>query len=464
MDAQVRPEGPADDRGVLDALVVAQDRLDILGVYLLSIGQREHVLLAAAEREHAVGRESTKVASVVPAVGIDRGGGGLGVLPVAGEAPRPTGQDLPVFGDPGLDAGDRLAHRPDDIPFRAGEADDGTHLGRAVALQDVDAHLRPALGDLQVEGRRPHADRVEPATELAEHGPEQQAAQPARSPARKSVRLLEAGAPARLVDLPLDRRVQEPQALRDDQQDRYLEVAKRADQHSGLAADRVHDAGTDDQRAHEPEHLFIEVRERQHGQEAVPLVEREHLGHRGGAGHEVAVAEHRALRLTGGPAREHDLRERGARHRCRWQGRCPPGPIRERLDPHDRQAELACRRLGLTTRDDQPGPGLGDDLATEVDRVADVERDRDPARVGDCQERDPPLGPVDGPHDGTVAFGQALVGEDARRARHDRPEVAVAPGPRPEERTDHERGSPVEPRCSRSDQVDQGLHDRSTCS
>ena len=249
VDAQVGPERPPDDRRVLDALVVAQDRLEVLGVHLLPVGQREHVLLAATEREHAVGREGTEIAGVVPAVGVDRGGGRLGVLPVAGEAPRPAGQDLAVIGDPGLDAGDRLAHGPDDIPFRSGEADDGAHLGRAVALQDVDAHLGPALGDLQVEGRRPDADRVEPAAELAQHRPEQEPAQPARSPARDSVRLLEPGAAARLVDLSLDRRVQEPQALRDDQEDRHLEVAERADQHGRLAADRVDDAGPDDQRA-----------------------------------------------------------------------------------------------------------------------------------------------------------------------------------------------------------------------
>ena len=36
--------------------VLAQDRLDILGIDLLAVGQGEHVLLAAAEREHAVGR------------------------------------------------------------------------------------------------------------------------------------------------------------------------------------------------------------------------------------------------------------------------------------------------------------------------------------------------------------------------------------------------------------------------
>jgi hypothetical protein len=96
--------------------------------------------------------------------------------------------------------------------------------------------------------------------------------------------------------------------------------------------------------------------------------------------------------------------------------------------------------------------------------VADVERDGDPAGVGDCQERDPPLRPVDGPHDRPIAFGEALLGEDGCSARHDGPEIAVAPGSRPEERTDHEGGTLIEPRCPHADQVDQGIHGRRTCS
>ena len=43
-----------------------------------------------------------------------------GLLPVAGEAAGAAGQDLAVVGDPDLDAGDRLADRPEPVPLRAG--------------------------------------------------------------------------------------------------------------------------------------------------------------------------------------------------------------------------------------------------------------------------------------------------------------------------------------------------------
>ena len=49
-------------------------------------------------------REGAEVARVVPALGVDRGGRGLRVLPVPLEAARTAGQDLAVVGDPHLDA------------------------------------------------------------------------------------------------------------------------------------------------------------------------------------------------------------------------------------------------------------------------------------------------------------------------------------------------------------------------
>ena len=129
MDAETGPERPAHDGGVLQPGVLAQDRLHVLRVDLLAVREREHVLLPASEREHAVGRDRPQVARVIPAVGIDRGRRRLGVLPVAEEAARTAGQDLPVVGDPHLDAGDRLAHRSEDVPLRSREGDDRTHLG-----------------------------------------------------------------------------------------------------------------------------------------------------------------------------------------------------------------------------------------------------------------------------------------------------------------------------------------------
>ncbi len=174
VDTQVRSQRPADDGCVLDPRVLAEDRLDVLRVDLLAVGERQHVLLAAAEGEHPVRRDRPEVAHVVPAVGVDRGGGRLGVLPVAEEAARAAGQDLAVVGDPDLDARDRLTDRPEDVALRPREGDDGAHLRGAVALQDVDAHVGPALGDVDVEGRCPDADRVQAPAELREDPPEEQ--------------------------------------------------------------------------------------------------------------------------------------------------------------------------------------------------------------------------------------------------------------------------------------------------
>ena len=48
-------------------------------------------------------------------------------------------------------------------PFalRPREGDDRPHLGGPVALEDVDAHVGPALGELDVQRRGADADRVE---------------------------------------------------------------------------------------------------------------------------------------------------------------------------------------------------------------------------------------------------------------------------------------------------------------
>src|SRR5439155_21401488 len=119
--------------------------------------------------------ERSEVAGVVPAVRVDRSGRGIRVLPVALEPAGPAGEDLAVLRDPDLDARDRLADRAEDVPVRPGEAHHRAHLGRAVALQDLDAHVRPALRDLDVEGRGADADRPEPAAELRQDAPEQQA-------------------------------------------------------------------------------------------------------------------------------------------------------------------------------------------------------------------------------------------------------------------------------------------------
>jgi hypothetical protein len=116
------------------------------------------------------------------------------------------------------------------------------------------------LGDVDVKGRRPNPDRVEPAAEFAEDGPKQQPPQPLRGPARKPVGLVESLAAACLVDPPLDRRIEQPQSLGHDQEDRDLEVAEGPNQDGGLAADRIDDARPDGQRRDEPQDLLVQVR------------------------------------------------------------------------------------------------------------------------------------------------------------------------------------------------------------
>ena len=259
MDPQGRAERPADDRGVLHPRVVLEDRLHVLGVDLLAIGQGEHVLLPTAEGQHPVLGERAEIAGVVPALGVDGRRRGLRILPVAGEPAGPAGENLAVLGDPDFDARDRLADGADDVAVRPGEADDRPHLGRPVALQDIDAHVRPPSGDLDIEGRCPNADRVQLAAELAQHGAEQEALDRFGRPARQCVQSLERRAPAGLVHLALDGAVEQAQALRHDQEDGHAEVAECPDQHRRLAADGIDHTGADHQRRHEPEHLLVQM-------------------------------------------------------------------------------------------------------------------------------------------------------------------------------------------------------------
>jgi hypothetical protein len=458
MDPETSAERPTHDCGVLDPSVVLEDGLDVVRVDLLPVRQGEHVLLPTPEGQHAVLREGSEVARVVPALGVDRSGRRLGVLPVAGEPARAAGEDLAVLGDAHLHARDRFADGAEHVPARPREAHDGTHLRRTVALQDLHAHLRPAPRDVDVERGCPDADGVEVAAELCEHGPEQQAAnKPRRTPCDR-VKPFEHGATAGLIDLPLDRRRQEPQALRDDEEDGYPEVPEGPDQHGGLPADRVDDRGADRQWSHEAEYLLVEVRQRQDRQQAIADAERQDLGHRRGAGHEVPVAEHRALWLAGRAAREHDLGKRVAPDGRGRYGACSTRLIGQALDEEHRNAQLARRGLGLAARDDQASVGLGDDLASEIDRVADIEGYGHGTEVGDREERDPPLRPVHGPDDDAVALGDAVVPEDGCRFGNDRGEVAIAPCSGAEERPDQERRAAVEPLSSGAHQVDQRFH------
>ena len=218
-----------------------------------------------------------------------------------------------------------------------------------------------------------------------------------------------------LVDLAFDRGIEQAQPLGHDQQDRNAIVAEGPDEDRGLATDRIDDAGTDDQRPDESEHLFVEMRQREHGQQPIARPERQDLGHRRGAGHQVAMGEHRPLGFTRGPAREDDLGERVGDHRGRRARPSTPSEVRQRLKPDDRKAEFAGGGFGLARGDHDLGARLADDLATELDGVADVERDGHAADVGEAQEGQSPFRAVDCPDDRPVTRLDAGVGEHARR-------------------------------------------------
>ncbi len=183
VDPQVGSRWPADDRGIGQAGVQAEDRLDVLGVDLLPVRQGQHVLLPAAEDEETLGRDLAEVAGVVPAVGVDDRGGRRRVVPVAEEPVLAASEDLAVVGDPHLDPGDRLADRARAVAAGPGEGDHRPHLGGAIALEDVDPHLHPALGQVHLHGRGTDSDRVEAPADRREHRLEDDPSGALRQPA-----------------------------------------------------------------------------------------------------------------------------------------------------------------------------------------------------------------------------------------------------------------------------------------
>jgi hypothetical protein len=260
MDTKPGTSRPTDDAGIGQARVERQCGFDILGVDLLPIRQGDHVLLAALEGQQPLGRQHAEVAGVVPAVVVDGGSGGLGCPPVAEEPVRATNDDLAIVEDAKFHAGHRLTDRAEPVALGPREADGRAHLGRAVTLEDVDAHRLPAPREVDVERGGADADGVQPSAEPPENGPEEEAAEDRRQGPGKPVEPLEGGPPSGLIDLTLDGVVEQAQALGHDQQHRDPVVAERPEQHGRLAADGIDDAGADQQWRDEAETLLEEVR------------------------------------------------------------------------------------------------------------------------------------------------------------------------------------------------------------
>ena len=113
------------------------------------------------------------VAGVVPAVGVHRPGGRLGVAPVALEEGRAAEEDLAVVGDPELDRRHRPADRPEPVVL-AGRARPEAVLGAAVALDDDDAEVLPGLLERRRQERPGRDEQAQAAAEPGVDAPEDQ--------------------------------------------------------------------------------------------------------------------------------------------------------------------------------------------------------------------------------------------------------------------------------------------------
>ena len=133
------------------------------------------------------------------------------------------------------------------------------------------------------------------------------------------------------------------------------------------------------------------------------------------------MGEHRALRLAGRPAREDDLGERVGGHGGRRRGSARRARSGSDLDPDDGQPERPGRGLGLAAGEDEPGAGLVDDLAAELDGVADVERHGHAAEVGDGEKARPHSGRLTAQMMARSPGSRPAAGRTARRAARSPP-------------------------------------------
>jgi hypothetical protein len=252
--------------------------------------------------------------------------------------------------------------------------------------------------------------------------------------------------------------VEEPEALRHDQQDRGPEVVECPDERRRLAADRIDDARAHDERRDQAKALLVEVRERKNREKAFVRPEIQDAGHRLSHGDEPTVRQHRALRLARRAAREDDLGEVVSADGGRLERLDVAGTIRQRLDEHDREAEEPRLLLRLPACQHHSGIGLAGDLRGELVGMANVERHRDCAEMHPREPADRPLGSIHGPHDVPVPAFEADIGQDSRRPRDNIGQVAVAPDPRPESGPDQQRRPAIVPSCAFRHELDQRVH------
>ena len=348
----------------------------------------------------------------------ERGGGGLGLPPVAFEHRRPAHQQLARLAlrhvpavrsdDPDLDARQRPADRSRPPLAVVRVADRHQRLGHPVALEDRVAELRAEGLEHGCRQRR-RAGHEEP------HPP----ADPPR------------GRVAQLEEADVHRRHAE--------EERGPELLEEG---LGLvvleALDEPHPAPAREPGADTVAEA-MDVEERQHGEVAVLGGDPPGLDQRARVRREVPVGEHGALGPAGGAGRVDDGRgpviprtpsagsgpsSRGARgSEPGPEGSAvPPGLPRELVHvPHGRPGGNEPREVGR--RHHGHGLRIAHDVADLALAVEDVDRHEDHAELQARQEQVEELGPV-GELD-----GEAVAGTEPRATRERAPSGSTAPRP-----------------------------------
>ena len=108
MDLDAGARLQADDYGVGDALVLAEDGFDVFREDVLAVGQHDHVLLAAPQVQEALSVQEALVARLVPSV-LECVLRGFGGFPVAARHVGALYEDLAVVRNPDLDVRHRRA-------------------------------------------------------------------------------------------------------------------------------------------------------------------------------------------------------------------------------------------------------------------------------------------------------------------------------------------------------------------
>ena len=197
-------------------------------------------------------------------------------------------------------------------------------LGEAVGLEDGEAQAVEVAADRRVELRpagdqQPHAP-AQHLVHLAEHGRadvDPHGAQ--RQVGREQRAEQRAGQPPALVHLAGHALVDQIEELRHAGEDGDPALGQRLEQVGRVQRLEIDDAGTDGERQQQVGHLGQGVEQRQHAEDGVLLAHVHHCERRLAFGRQVAVCQHDALRVGGGPRRVEDDGRVAAGRRARGQ-------------------------------------------------------------------------------------------------------------------------------------------------